>query len=323
MDSRASKISYQVRHVRHYSGNNGLYLRRFYPEDLRKLINYFEIDTIVWRYRIHPPPELALTLLCARLSYPYRFIDLQNLFGRSETWLKLVFADTLDHMYLRYKKLLHWHPTLTYERMKHYADVLDRESDVDCVWGFIDGTFRPFCRPGVRQQEMYSGYKKLHGFKVQGVCTPDGLLVSCDGPYEGKVNDLTMVRKSGIEKRLREIFTNEAEPLALYGDQAYKSCTYIFGPYKDYEEDRLKARFNVVLSSIRISVEQIFGKNSNLFSMNQLRIGLRPGSMPVAAYWMVAALLTNCHTCLYGSQIATRFNCKPMSLEEYLQVEGM
>lgn len=39
---------------------------------------------------------------------------------------------------------------------------------------------------------------------------------------------------------------------------------------------------------------------------------------PVGKYYMVASLLTNCHTCLYGLQTSSFFDVAPPSLETYL-----
>lgn len=36
-------------------------------------------------------------------------------------------------------------------------------------------------------------------------------------------------------------------------------------------------------------------------------------------YYKVGTLLTNCHTCLYGSQISDYFKCNPPRQEEYLR----
>ncbi len=99
--------------------------------------------------------------------------------------------------------------------MESYVKALNRHHGIDNIWGFIDGTFRPFCRPGSDQQIMYSGYKKLHGFKIQAITTPDGLILTVDGPFEGKVNDLTMVRKSGLEARLKEVYMKSYNVCAL------------------------------------------------------------------------------------------------------------
>lgn len=39
---------------------------------------------------------------------------------------------------------------------------------------FIDGKLYPICRPGMYQQVMYSGHKRIHGLKVQGLIFPNG-----------------------------------------------------------------------------------------------------------------------------------------------------
>jgi len=162
--------------------------------------------------------------------------------------------------------------------MESYVKALSHHHRIDNIWGFIDGMFRPFCRPQLNQQVMYSGYKKLHGFKIQGITTPDGLLLTVDGPYEGKVNDISMVWKSGLEARLKEVciflnnlsstltiamlqlFCNKPTPFYLYGDSTYKSCAYIFGPFTNFQSDPLKRRFNKRLSSAQISVDKYLAR---------------------------------------------------------------
>ena len=39
---------------------------------------------------------------------------------------------------------------------------------------------------------------------------------------------------------------------------------------------------------------------------------------PIGKYYLVATILTNCHTCLYGSLTSTFFRVDPPSLEMYL-----
>jgi len=39
---------------------------------------------------------------------------------------------------------------------------------------------------------------------------------------------------------------------------------------------------------------------------------------PISKYYIAAALLTNIHTCLYGSQTGAYFNCVAPSVESYL-----
>jgi hypothetical protein len=40
---------------------------------------------------------------------------------------------------------------------------------------------------------------------------------------------------------------------------------------------------------------------------------------PVEKYYTVAVLLTNCHTCIYGSETSSFFNLQPPALLEYLR----
>ena len=40
--------------------------------------------------------------------------------------------------------------------------------------GFIDGKLWPVCRPGKYQHVLYSGHKRIHGLKTQGIIFPNG-----------------------------------------------------------------------------------------------------------------------------------------------------
>jgi hypothetical protein len=46
------------------------------------------------------------------------------------------------------------------------------------------------------------------------------------------------------------------------------------------------------------------------------------GNRPIIKYYFAATLLTNCHSCFYGNQIATLFSCQTPSLAEYLGGRG-
>ena len=41
---------------------------------------------------------------------------------------------------------------------------------------------------------------------------------------------------------------------------------------------------------------------------------------PVAKYYIIAAFLVNLRTCFYGNQTMDYFDCKTMSLDEYLSL---
>jgi len=299
-------------------------LLRFTRSEIQQLVHHFDLESLHLPHRINPPNkgEFILCAVLARLAYPTRLDLIQHYFGRSYTLLSLVINAALQHLVDRYKDLLEWHPMYSsYEKLRIYARTINAIGDIgdDCIWGFIDGTFKSFCRPGRNQREFYSGYKKAHGQKLQAICSPDGIIGSISGPYSGKVNDFTMVLQSGIEKRLDKVFEGK-EILYIYGDPAYKALTYIIGPYLKSGRilSREKKQFNTRLSGVRISIEQAFGKAFMLWQANSFRNGFKAGSMPVGAYLYVAILLTNCHTCFRGSTISNRFKMKPPSIENYL-----
>ena len=145
-----------------------------------------------------------------QLSYPRRLDNLSDIFGRSAGWLSNIFNDMLLYLQKRYHRMLRWHPgLLNIDRILSYAQAINElDSGCDSIWGFIDGTFIGFCRPGVRQRTVYSGYK------YQVIVTPDGLCLSIDGPFEGKANELTMVKESKLGERLQEVSIVSGEALA-------------------------------------------------------------------------------------------------------------
>ena len=63
----------------------------------------------------------------------------------------------------------------------------------------------------------------------------------------------------------------------------------------------------IIMSSLCQSVEWGFGKLLQLFPFLDYKKNLKLFLQPVAKYYMVANLLANAHTCLYGSQISNYF----------------
>ena len=52
-----------------------------------------------------------------------------------------------------------------------YADAVHQSgAALDNCWGFIDGTVRPVCRPGVNQRVLYNGHKRVHSKHKNSIC---------------------------------------------------------------------------------------------------------------------------------------------------------
>mmetsp|Transcript_5423 Transcript_5423/g.7992 ORF Transcript_5423/g.7992 Transcript_5423/m.7992 type:complete len:282 (+) Transcript_5423:192-1037(+) len=198
---------------------------------------------------------------------------------------------------------------------------------LNCCFGFLDGTFLRICRPsrdgyrGFWQRLFYSGYKHQHGLLFQGLSLPNGILALMHGPYPGGVyNDLSMLEMSGILEMLWSFTEINGVRYFLYGDRGYSIEPGLIPPFPRASSmsDREKI-FNSRMSSVRVSVEWTFGKIKSLFPFLDVAHKLRIGSMPLGSHYLIATLLTNCHSCLYGSESAQYFNCPAPELEYYMR----
>ena len=105
---------------------------------------------------------------------------------------------------------------------------------------------------------------------------------------------------------------------SLYGDPAYPLRPHLIGPFKGAALSEDEKAFNKRMSAVRISVEWIFGKIISLFAFLDYKKNNKLYLQPVGKYYLIGALLTNVHTCLYGSETSTFFNIDPPELEDYL-----
>ena len=108
------------------------------------------------------------------------------------------------------------------------------------------------------------------------------------------------------------------EPYVIYGDPAYGVTRNILVPFRGAHLTDDQQAFNSQMSKVRSSVEWGFGKIIQYFSYLDFNKNLKVLLQPVAKFYLVGALVTNCHTCLYGSLTSTYFNVDPPSLDVYL-----
>jgi len=95
-------------------------------------------------------------------------------------------------------------------------------------------------------------------------------------------------------------------------------CKFIYNVQIKKNINRIERQFNNSMRKARIAVEWTFSKIVKEFAFLNFDKNLKIYLQPVGMYYLVAGILTNCHTCLYGSQTSKYFNCCPPNLEEYL-----
>lgn len=295
---------------------------RFYKQDLISLANSLRIPdeiTLSNRIRINGIDALCITL--RRLSYPNRLVDLEKFCGWPKTTLSMIINFVIDHIHHHFAdKITNLNQDWLVDRMQMYADAIyNKGSPLTNIFGFIDGTVRPVCRPTIYQRIVYNGHKRVHALKFQSISTPDGLICNLWGPMEGRRHDCALLAGSGIMDQFEAGDWRDRDGLAfaLYGDPAYPVREYLLSPYKGNPDENQRL-FNTRMSKVREAVEWEFGKIIQQFAFLDFKKNLKIFLQPVAKYYLVGGILTNCHTCLYGSQSSQYFDCEPPTLAEYL-----
>lgn len=59
-------------------------ISRFSKQEIRQILPFLNLDSVLWTNQYQPSSELALCLVLTRLSFPQRLFQLSDLFGRSE-----------------------------------------------------------------------------------------------------------------------------------------------------------------------------------------------------------------------------------------------
>lgn len=153
---------------------------------------------------------------------------------------------------------------------------------------------------------------------MKSVETPNGIIANLFGPIEGRRHDAFMLSNSGLADQIKLFNQANGDPYVIYGDPAYGLSRNIMAPFRGMQLTQQERDFNKAMSTVRISVEWGFGKICQYFAFLDFKKNMKVLLQPVGKYYLVGALLINCHTCLYGSVTSTFFQVDPPSLETYL-----
>ena len=86
----------------------------------------------------------------------------------------------VEHIHERFPHLIDERSFTSWAPHFHeFADAFDKAGiPIPNLIGFIDGKLWPVCRPGKYQHVLYSGHKRIHGLKTQGLVFPNGVCAS-------------------------------------------------------------------------------------------------------------------------------------------------
>ena len=295
---------------------------RFSGPHLKRLLGILQVPN--WIQTKHRDKVSSLKVLCLCLyclSYPAHLDRMAEEFAMSKSAISRVITAFIRRVTTSWDRLLYWDEhRLTPSKLEELADIVADNNGYLCsrVFGFIDGTTRQICRPTRFQWSMYNGHKKHHCVKYQGVVTPDGIIIHIGDCFEGNTHDHEIYRRSGLEEVLRVHAKNtDNENLALFGDAAYQVSGHMLKAISGVDLSAADIRFNKALNAQRTSAEHAFGKVTNIFSALSFSRVQKILATCVADQYRFAVLLTNAHTCLYGSQMTTSFDTNAPTLEQY------
>ena len=277
---------------------------RFHKKDIPRLVTAFRLHPkFICRNGTTAFADEGLCMLLRRLAYPCRYSDMIPRFGRNKPEICLIVHTVLRYICTEFEHLLYsfrqeW---LAADKLTEYAvAVYGKCHALDNCWGFIDGTVRPICRPGENQRVVYNGHKRVHALKYQSVVAANGLIANLCGPVEGRSNKA------------------DGNPLCIYGDPAYPVRPHLQAPYKHNNLSDAEKDFSKAMSSVRVSVEWVFGEITEYFAFVDFKKTQKIALSEVGQMYKICALLRNARTCLYGSSTSTFFGIDPPRLEEYL-----
>ena len=303
----------------------------FRKSDLQELINQLwdrvngylngTHDKVIVANRYTVPYETGMLLVLFRLAHTTRIRpEMEMFFGMRRRHIACAldtFTEALCALALTYLS----NPLLLARFFPSYGDSIHRKCGLlDHIWGFIDGTIRPTCRPSHFQKSNYSGHKRFHGIKFQSVMTPDGFFGHFFGPTNGNRHDSFMLGESGILPALANYMAALEHPYSLYGDPAYPQTALLFGGFRNPPEGSEMAAFNTALSKVRESVEWGFSCINRTWPFLTQKSAMKLFKIPVARYYILGAFLCNLRNCFYSNQVAIYFNLKPVLIAEYLSL---
>lgn len=147
---------------------------------------------------------------------------------------------------------------------------------------------------------------------------PNGIVCNLFGSVSGRRHDGHLLAKSRLLQTLENRFNGYVDPPFLYGDSGYPLRKFLITPFKG-TLNRNERIVNKQMSSLRIAAEWGFSKILTLFPFIDFKKNLKVCNEKVAKFYKVSAILSNCHTCVYGSQVCDYFELNPPTLEEYLR----
>lgn len=297
---------------------------RFYPDDLRRIRVLLRLDEEYKVNRIRYRTDDALLLACWHFAASQTLTVLVRQFTWTDkTSCQLIIKDIFARLHVIARPLLERSPFLTQEYILRCAKIIARKFGFQyaILFGFIDGKLFRTCKPSAFQRAAYSdGKHHMHGVNAQSVIDPYGLYLHFHGFETGRHHDAYTYQQSGLYELLEGVLGEHVA--CLFGDSAYPESNRL-RPMKKNPRTQPDRDWNRLSGALRVCVEWGFNKIVSLWPRLDVKRKMKMLLSPIGPWIRVCAFLTNCHTLLYGSQVADYFSCRHSMprLEEYIVLQ--
>ncbi|CAH3043339.1 unnamed protein product [Porites lobata] len=295
---------------------------RFYKNDLPFLAEVLGIPDVVECYQRSVCSGLeALCIFLKRHSYPCRYSDMIALSGKPVPVLCMINNSMIEYIYQAHShRILQWNDSiLNPYSLEIYSNAITAKgSPLDNCFGFIDGTVRPISKPCQNQRVVGNGHKRVHDVKFQSVALPNGIIGNIYRPIEGRRHDAAMLADSNLLQDMQRYAFSPGlagHPLCVYGDPDYPLRVHLQMPFRNMILTPQMVNFNKAVSSVRVSVEWLFGGIVEYFKFVDFKKNLKIGLSSIGKMYIVCALLRNPLTCLSGNTTSEFFELDPPTLE--------
>ena len=110
------------------------------------------------------------------------------------------------------------------------------------------------------------------------------------------------------------------EPMCVFGDPAYPFVrVHLQAPFRHGILTPMMEGYDAEMSSVRVTVEWLFGDIINDFKFLDFKKNLKIGMSSVGKMYLVCALLHNAISCLYGNSTSEFLGPNPLSLQDYFR----
>jgi hypothetical protein len=273
--------------------------------------------------------EMALLLLLRKHHRNVVFTELESEFGYRHSTLSKIFAGAERLLLELHGQRLTDHMPFFVDRFAMYNDALHRHfirkndicppEAVNCC-GFLDRTSVRTGRPRDWnvQEALYSMHSEFHCVAYQGFTGMDGMIIHFFGGEPGCRNDKRLLAQSGLNNLLQQLQQGQETQYWAYCDKCYVDLSHVRSAHTIQALNIFEALFNNIMGVVRVTVEWTFSKLKSvpkLVGRGDSMMHLQQSN--VDAHIKCAALITNMHTCLYGSNASMYFGVLPPTLEEY------